>query len=401
MDRRQFLKGSLGVLGGLALAADENGVLGANERLNVALIGCGGQGMHHLHRLVGNKAVKVVGVCDIYKPRLDEAMRVSGAEGYHDYRRLLDRQDLDAVWIATPDHWHMRMGIDAMEAGKDVYQEKPLTRYWHEAKAYHRAWKRTGRVVQVGSQDCSRGIWGRAGEVVREGKIGKLVWSQTSIARNLRDGDWTYGVDLDAGPRNLDWEAFLGPAERRPFDPERFFRWRKYWDYSGGIATDLYVHVLHTLCITLGNEFPVRAVSSGQFCVHNDRETPDTFLSVIDYAGGHSLMIAGTQANEQGLPVVVRGHEATMYLSGSQISLKPERIFAGSRREETIEAPDVGDAIAEHHANFLDCVRRRDQRTNCHVDLAYKVMVAVDMSIECYRKNRVMTFDPSREEVGA
>ena len=146
MDRRQFLKGSLGVLGGLALAADENGVLGANDRLNVALIGCGGQGMHHLHRLVGNKAVKVVGVCDIYKPRLAEARRVSGAEGYHDYRRLLDRQDLDAVWIATPDHWHMKMGIDAMEAGKDVYQEKPLTRYWHEAKADHRAWKRTGRV---------------------------------------------------------------------------------------------------------------------------------------------------------------------------------------------------------------------------------------------------------------
>lgn len=399
MDRRQFLKGSLGLLGGLALAADERSVLGANERLHVGLIGCGGQGMYHLHRLVRNPAVQVVGVCDIYKPRLDDARRVSRAEGYHDYRRLLDRNDLDAVWIATPDHWHSRMGIDAMEAGKDVYQEKPLTRYWHEAKEYHRAWKRTGRVVQVGSQDCSRGIWKRAGELVREGRVGKLVWSQTSIARNLRDGDWNYSVDLDAGPHNLDWQAFLGPAERRPFDPERFFRWRKYWDYSGGIATDLYVHVLHTLCIALGNEFPIRAVASGQFCVHNDRETPDTFLSIIDYAGGHSLMIAGTQANEQGLPVVVRGHEATMYLSGSRILLKPERIFSGSRRDETIDVPDVGDTIAEHHANFIDCVRRRDQRTNCPVDLAYKVMVAVDMTIECYRKNRVMQFDPITEEM--
>jgi predicted dehydrogenase len=308
---------------------------------------------------------------------------------------------VDCVWIATPDHWHARMAIDAMEAGKDVYCEKPMALTWREARDFHRSAVATGRVVQIGSQDTSRPIWRTARRLVEAGKLGPLVWSQTSIARNVRDGDWKYGVSLDAGPHNLDWKRFLGPAPDRPFDPERFFRWRKYWDYSGGIATDLFVHVLHSLCIPLGNEWPVRVVSAGGVYVHTDRETPDTFHALIDYEGGHTVFVAGTQANEQGLPVVIRGHEATMYLSGSDVVIRPERIYAGGRDEETHATADVGDAIDAHHRDFLDCVQRRDPRTSCDALLGYKVDVAVDMSVQCWRHDRVLRFDPETEEVVA
>jgi predicted dehydrogenase len=374
-------------------------VFAANETFGVGLIGAGGQGSFHLSKLIANKAVRVLGVCDIYRPRLERAAQVSGAQPYHDYRDLLDRSDVDCIWVATPDHWHARMAMDAMDAGKDVYCEKPMARYWHEARDFYRATLRTRRVVQVGSQDTSRPVWWKAREVIREGKLGRLVWSQTSIARNIRDGDWQYGIDLDAGPHDLDWKAFLGPAENRPYDPERFFRWRKYWDYSGGIATDLFVHVLHSLCIPLGNDWPVRVASAGGVRIHTDRETPETFHSLIDYAGGHTVFVAGTQANEQGLPVVIRGHEATMYLGGGDLEVRPERIYGGKRRIETWEVSDVGDAIDAHHANFFDCIRRRDPHTNCDALLGYKVDIAADLAVESWRRDRIYRFDPKTEEV--
>ena len=159
------------------------------------------------------------------------------------------------------------------------------------------------------------------------------------------------------------------------------------------------MHVLHSLCIPLGNEWPTRVVSAGGVFLHMDRETPDTFHALIDYEGGHTVFMAGTQANEQGLPVVIRGHEATMYLSGSDVEIRPERIYSSGRETETFRAGDVGNAINEHHRNFLDCVRRRDPDTNCNALLGYKVDIAVDMSIECWRNNQVMRFDKRKQEV--
>jgi len=393
ISRRDFIGGAAATV---ALASTN--AWGANEKLGVALIGCGGQGMNHLHRLAKNPQVKVLGVCDIYKPRLDNAVAVSGAKKYHDYRDLLADTDIDCVWVATPDHWHARMAIEAMEAGKDVYCEKPMARYWRDARDFLEVARKTGRVVQIGSQDTSRPIWRRAKELVDANKLGKLVWSQTSIARNVRDGDWKYGVNLAAGKHNLDWKRFLGPAQDRPYDPERFFRWRKYFDYSGGIATDLFVHVLHSICIPLDNPWPTRVVSAGGVYIHKDRETPDTFHALVDYEGDHTLFIAGTQCNEQGVPVVIRGHEATMYLSGSEITIRPERIYSAGRKEQTYPTGDVGNAISAHHQNFFDCVRRRDQATNCDALLGYKVDIAADLAVESWRKNAVFTFDPKTQE---
>ncbi len=407
VTRRTFLAtaaagaAAIGLEEALAQVEEPAKPMRPNEQIGVGLIGCGGQGTHHLTKLARNPAVRVVGVCDIYVPRRERAQSISNAAGLRDYRRLLDRKDLDAVFIATPDHWHAKMAIDAMEAGKDVYVEKPMALHWQQARDIHRTAVRTKRIVQVGSQDCSREMWWKARDLIRQGRIGKLVWSQTSIARNLREGDWNGSIDLDVTPSILDWDAFVGPAEWRPYDPERFFRWRKYWDYSGGIATDLYVHVLHALSIAIGPEFPSRVVAGGGVYIHKDRETPDTFHAVIDYPSEHSVVIVGSQCNEQGLPVTIRGHHATMHLGGTggEIVIRPERIAAGS--EERIASKDVDDTIQAHHDNFFDCIRRRQQRTNCDAELGYKTDVAVDLAVESYRKDKVCRFDPVQEEVVA
>jgi len=404
MSRRQFLGRTAIALGtGVTTALSAKRVLGANDRIRVGVIGCGGMGTNHLKRLVnasqaGELNVQVVAVCDIFEPRKERAKEISGGTAYHDYRKLLERKDIDVVWIATPDHWHARMSIDAMEAGKDIYCEKPMTRYWQEAKEVYRTVLRTGRIMQVGSQGCSDPKWKKAHELISKGYIGKIVWSQTSIGRNSKGGDWNYSIDLTAGPHNLDWNAFLGSAPKRPFDPERFFRWRKYWDYSGGIATDLFSHVLHALLKTIGPEFPRRVVAGGGIFVHKDRETPDTFHMIADYPSEHSVVAVSSQANEQGLPVVIRGHEATMYLTGSNISIRPERIYADEREEMNIQVKGVGDLLKAHHRNFIECVRSRKQ-PNCHAELAYKVTIAILLAVKSYRENKVMLFDPVKEEV--
>ena len=398
LSRRELLAATAGIA--VATSTSSYGkILGSNETVGVGLIGAGGQGSHHLSKLVKNPAVRVQAVCDVFTPRREKAAETAKASAIKDFRELLDRKDIGCVWIATPDHWHSRMAIAAMEAGKDVYCEKPMALHWEEARDFYRAAQRTKRVVQIGSQDTSREVWWKARDLVQAGKIGQVVWSQTSICRNIRDGDWKYDVDLKASSHNLDWQAFLGPAPKRPFDPERFFRWRKYWDYSGGIATDLFVHVLHSLCIPLGNPWPVRASAAGGVFIHKDRETPDTFLTLLDYEGGQSIFVAGTQANEQGVPVVIRGHEATMYLSGSEVQVRPERIYGEGRAEETYKTKDVEDSIAAHHENFLACVRIRNPNTHCSAILGYKVDVAVDMAVHAWRENRAMRFDPAREEV--
>lgn len=408
MTRREFLKTTTVGVGALSLgttALSQKRVLGANDRIGVGVIGCGGQGTHHLHILVdssksGRENIEVRGVCDIYEPRKERARGVAEGQAkvYHDYHELLDQKDLDAVWIATPDHWHSRQAIDAMEAGKDVYLEKPMTLYWWQAKQVHQAVLRTGQVLQVGSQGTQDKRWDVANDLIRKNALGKLIWSQSSLSRNSKDGEWNWSIDRDASPANLDWNAWLGPAPKRPFDPERYFRFRKFWDYSGGIATDLFAHVLHGLETALGPEFPSRVVAGGGIWEQPDREVPDTFHMIADFPSKHSVVVVGSMANEQGIETIVRGHEATMFLSGGSIVIKPERIFADEREEMSVPVPGVGDHILAHHHDFFECMRTRKQPV-CHSELAYKVTVAIALAVASYRENKAKLFDPVKEEV--
>ncbi|MCL6518515.1 MAG: Gfo/Idh/MocA family oxidoreductase [Armatimonadetes bacterium] len=405
LSRRDFLKGSaatgaalsLGVYGGNAALAEPK-VIGANNRILVGIIGCGNKGTSHLRGLVQKSKnegkVAVVAVCDIYERRKQRAKEISGAEVYHDYRKLLERKDIDAVVIATPDHWHAPMAIDAMQAGKDVYLEKPMTYTWEEAKKVAQVAKETNRVLQVGAQSCSDDRWWQANKLIKEGAIGKVLWTSASFCRNSVKGEWNYPIDEDASPDNLDWNAWLGPAPKREFDKERYFRWRKYWDYSGGIATDLFYHTLSHLQIALGPEFPKRVSAGGGIYVQHDRDVPDTFHMIIDYPSDHSIVLCSSMANRQGITEMIRGHEATMYFEEPGVVIRPENEFKDLKQEIRVALNER----PSHMDNWLDCIRTRN-KPHLDADTAYKVMVAIALGVESYRKEKVMRFDSEKEEV--
>ena len=402
ITRRSFIKRS--AVGAAAattagLWAGATGeVLGANERINMAVIGTGGMGTGHVRQLteMGQQEpdnVKLIAVCDVYEKRLMNAAKICGGEPYRDYRKLLENQDIDAVVIATPDHWHSRQTIQAMEAGKDVYCQKPMTLYWQEAKQVVAAVERTNKIVQVGAQGCSDDVWWKAQEQVQAGALGRLIWSQSGAYRNVKGGDWNYWIDPDAKPGvNLDWDMWLGPAPKVPWDPERYFRFRKFWDYSGGLATDLLYHSLSHMLIAVGPVFPRRVVASGGIYAHHDREVPDTFHVLIDYPNDHTMALHATQANEQGLREIIRGEEATMYFEGPGLVIRPERPFAEGREEIRV----AREPRADHMHNFLDCVRSREKP---HLDemTGYMTEVAIALSVASYRQKKVKLFDPDKE----
>ncbi len=445
LNRRNFLSSSLaGTAVGMTVlsASVQERVPGSNDRIRLASIGVGGQGRYHLRRMAEwakypNAKIAIPAVCDCWEKRRQEAREMCQGEAYADYRRILDRKDVDAVVIATPDHWHSKMAIDAMEAGKDVYCEKPVTLTWQQARDVARTAKRTGRVFQCGAQSASGEMWWQAQKLIREGLIGKPIWTQGGAYRNDPKGDWNWEIDPSANPSNLDWDMWLGwrwkRAPKRPWDAERFFRFRKFWDYSTGLAGDLLYHSLSHLLIAVGPDFPSRVTATGGnyvFGKQNDnREVPDNFFVTIDYPAGHTILLPATQVNESGLPDTIRGQHATMTFEAQRgILVHPERPFADAMEEKRksgkfpeaktfpceegqrrlrpgqkppepltcMEFPVVSQR--DHMQNFLDCMRTREKPT-LNADLAYQVMVAIGLSVEAYRRNRIMRFDPKRETV--
>ena len=262
--------------------------------------------------------MQAVAVNDIWDKRKERARTATGVDErsvYHDYRELCARPDIDVVVIASPDHWHHAQTMEALRNGKDVYLEKPMTYTVDEAKDIADAVKASGRVLQVGSQYTSMDHFHKARKAVADGLLGKVMWVSGGFGRNrnLR-GEWNYAIDPEATPKTLDWKAFLGSAPKRPFDPERYFRWRKYWDYSGGIATDLFYHSVSPLLLTVGGEFPARVTASGGIYMQKDREVPDTFFMNVDYPAW-TMQLACSVGSGVGAPLVVHGSEATLFIA--------------------------------------------------------------------------------------
>ena len=406
ITRRDFLKGSAAAGTALGFGLIESGaamaaprVLGANDRILIGMIGVGNRGTTHLRDLVKKSKdpafkLAIVAVSDIYEARKQRARDACGGDVYHDYRKLLERPNIDAVVIASPDHWHARMAIDAMEAGKDVYLEKPVTYTWQEAKEVAALVARTGRVLQVGAQSCSGDQWWQARKLIKDGALGKVLWTSGSYSRNSTRGEWNYAIDDGASPDNLDWKAWLGSAPKRPFDKERYFRWRKYWDYSGGIATDLFYHQLSHLQIALSPEFPKRVSAGGGIYVQHDRDVPDTFHMIVDYPSNHSVVLCSSMANRQGITEMIRGHEATIYFESPGVVVRPEDEFKDQRPELKVPTqPRLA-----HMDNWLDCIRTRN-KPHLDADTGYRIMTAIALGVESYRKEKVMRFDPERQRV--
>ncbi len=424
VNRRDFVKLAVGA----GLAASTLGstrtvlgnVIGANGNINVGLIGVGGRGRGLLDWVMKTgeqpaTPARVVAVSDVYAKRLRAAKEAAKCDGYLDYRELLERKDVDAVIIATPDHWHARMAIEAMDKGKDVYLEKPMTHTVEEAKRVNEKVAQTKRVLQVGSQTTSSDQWWKARKAIQDGMIGKLIMSQGSYHRNSTEGEWNWKIDPTAGPAGkdddfIDWKMWLGSAPKRDFNADRFFRFRKYWDYSGGIATDLFYHVMAPLNICWGEaQFPYRVMASGGTYIFKDeREVPDTFTLTADYAQGHTLVLSSSMANETHIPGLIRGHEGTIMMVPDgkfegrvdSITVTPQRI-AKKQFEEKYGAGEVKmncEPRESHMENFLRCVRTREKPV-LDALTAYKAMVTIGMSVQSYREGRVLYFDDKREKV--
>ncbi len=405
--RRQFLGTTAAVLSaGAPLAAGARRVIGANDRINVGVIGAGGMGISHL-RLLKKQAeagsqIQIVAVSDIYtrrKERAREFTALAEKDVHHDYHELLARPDLDAVFIVTPDHWHYRMAMDALEAGKDVYLQKPMSYKIDEAKTIAGYVKKSGRILQVGSQYASEPQYHKARELIQKGAIGKPLWAQGTYCRNTFHGEWNYKIDPEGTPENIDWKRFLGSAPKRPFSQDRFFRWRKYWDYSGGIATDLLYHRLVPFLVALGPQFPVRVSSNGGIYVHKDREVPDTVSTTIEYPDFQVVMSSSMAADLPGshLKPILYGHEGAIEFKGGELIVTPEPIYEKSRKPLRIEA-ETRDLHTAHMENFFDCVRSRRQ-PNLDAEFGYQVMVAIGLGVDAYRESKQMAFDPVSQKI--
>ena len=441
VDRRDFLKtaSTVGLSFGLAKSSfaargakgtQSNRVLGANDRINVGVIGVGGRGSYvgSTFQKYGdsNNSCQIVAVCDVYEKRKREGAEHFKCDGFMDYRELLAKPGLDAVIVATPDHWHAKIALDAMDQGKDVYLEKPMCHTNEEIKQLVSTVKETKRVLQVGSQTTSADQWWKARKAIADGMIGKMIMSQGSYHRNSIEGEWNWPIEKEAGPDGkgdnfIDWKAWLGPAPKRPYDADRFFRFRKYWDYSGGIATDLFYHVVSPLNICWGEaQFPTKVMGSGGIYVFKDeREVPDTFHLMAEYAAGHSLVLSSSMANSQHIPGLIRGHLGTIIMVDHGmferptefITVKPEvkrRRENGEVKMEPIGGPDYlakfgqeevkipvdlsKDMMTAHIENFLDCMRSR-QKPHLDVETGARAQAVINLAVQSYREGKVLYWD--------
>jgi predicted dehydrogenase len=443
VDRRDFLKTasaaglSLG-LAGSALGArggkTSGRVVGANDRINVGVIGVGGRGAYvgGVFQKYGesNNACQIVAVCDVYEKRKRENSEKFKCQGYLDYREIVGRSDVDAVIVATPDHWHAKMALDAMDHGKDVYLEKPMCHTNEEIKQLVSTVKETKRVLQVGSQTTSGDQWWKARKAIADGMIGQMIMSQGSYHRNGIEGEWNWPIDAEAGPDGkgdnfIDWKNWLGPAPKRSWDADRFFRFRKYWDYSGGIATDLFYHVVAPLNICWGEaQFPSRVSGTGGIYIFKDeREVPDTFNLVADYAAGHSLVLSSSMANSHHIPGLIRGHEGTIIMvehgqferPTDYITVIPELVMNRQTRERSplkaeykakfgadpIKIPvDQTDMMTAHVENFLKCVRTRE-KPHLDVETGARAQAVINLAVQSYREGRVLFWDEKNWKASA
>ena len=283
--RRQFFQIS-GALGIASRLAAQDAKVAATDRIRIATIGFGGMGSGDTRYALTVPGVELAAVCDVYDGRLTRAKEIYGTQIFttRDYHEVLARKDIDAVIIGTPDHWHSRISIDALDAGKDVYCEKPMVQSVDEGQAVIAAQQRSGRIFQVGSQYVTSPVYQKARELLQSGAIGQLNMVEAWLDRNTALGAWQYSIPPDASPANIDWERFLGRAPKRPFEPIRLFRWRNYRDYGTGVAGDLFVHLLSGLHFATGSLGPERVVSSGGLRYWKDgRDVPDVMLAMLDY----------------------------------------------------------------------------------------------------------------------
>lgn len=408
---------------GQSQAPSTGRVIGANDRILVGYIGVGGQGMAHVKTQKQHAAdnnITQVAVCDVSKFRQNHAKEAIGGDVkmYDDYRKLLENKDIDAVTIATVDHWHTKTSIAALESGKHVYCEKPMTRYLQEAFDLHDAVKRTGKVFQLGSQGCSAAGWHKAAEMIQAGKIGKMVWAQGYYCRNNPAGEWNYTIQPWATAGDINWDAWQQPVKKKTgFNADAYFRWRKYYPYCAGLLGDLVPHRLNPLMLATGNpEYPKRVVSIGTKSVHSDKNTqgtperdvPEHVEILAEFPSGVILTVVCSTVAAKSPGFVIYGHKASLDIgsSGESIQVTVEQPFAeGGKFEDdklenqTIKGLTPTEDIGAHEKNWFECIRANNQKTNANIELATQAQTVISLAEMSQRLNMACMFDPKTRKV--
>jgi len=407
--------------------------LGPNDRVNLGFIGFGIRGNILMEAVKETGQANLVEVCDCYQGHLARAKeRTDGkiATNFAQYKKLLDRKDIDAVVIASPDHQHLPMVLDALSAGKDVYIEKPMTHQIADGPQIIEAAGRTKRIVQVGSQWVSSDQHKKAREIVGSGKLGKVTKVTAAYNRNSSTGAWNYPIPLDLQDGvNFNWKEWLGPAPKVAYSPERVFRYRKYWDYSGGISTDLFVHLITSIHFIMGAAMPRSVTACGGILFRRDgREVPDTLDALFDYedfcvvmsstfnsasTAGQGIQFLGTDGSLSLLPTHSMTEQAESKAEGYDYSIdswpkamqeefmnqdthRQESEGRGSKpAPESIVFEDKPDSVVLHLANFFEAVRTRQPGYET-AEVGHRAAAAGHMVNLSYRAGKRILWDAAK-----
>ena len=453
-NRRTFIKG---LSAASALVATEsiakpfniikNLSVSPNDKIRIATIGMGIQGNFDTQSALRNPDVELVAVADLYSGRLERAKVTFGKDIFttRDYREILQRKDIDAVLVVTPDHWHDRITIDALNAGKAVYCEKPMVQKIEKGAAVIEAWKKSGKTMQVGSQRVSGANFAEAKRMVAAGDIGEINYVESNNDRFNAIGAWNYSIPTDASLQTVDWDTFLKGAPKRDFDAKRFFRWRNYQDYGTGVAGDLFVHLITGVHFVTNSLGPNRIFSSGNLAYWKDgRDVPDIMTSIIDYpkTDQHSafqMVLRVNFANAGSIKNITRiiGNEGEILIGDSNLVLTKRKLakapgyngydsyftFAEGEQKEFVKKYDAqypaetrvsepvkeikfdgpaGEDISKaHFANFFENVRKGSQATNQDPIFGFRAAAPVLACNKSYFENKVINWDPATMTVKA
>jgi predicted dehydrogenase len=411
LNRRGFihqLSGSAVTLAGSSMFPSAR-VLGANDRVRFGLIGAGGRGMEIFKPALGAPNTEAVAVADLYTRRLDEVKRiVPGIATYTDFRRLLDDKSIDAVLIATPQHQHALNFVPAIQAGKDIYQEKTMAFNPDHARRMRRAMEGSNRVVQVGVQSTSGKAFAHARELSTPDRMGMITAIHTHHYRNRPYGGWKRSIPPDCNPDHVAWKEFEGEAAPHDFDPQRFINWRFFWDYSGGNVFENMVHQVAFWYKVLDLKIPRSVTMAGYNYLSPDMQVPDTMDVSMDQP--ENLMFTWNSAfgnnyyGEDGNDLAL-GNKGTVIRVVDRVSYMPQGRHAAQNSQSNASVggePDiVGSDEADtetHMRNFFDCVRSRKE-PNCPFELGFRSAIACQMAITSLRQGRKVQWDSEKEEI--
>jgi predicted dehydrogenase len=402
-SRRAFSKFTIAAMAGTALSASR--VWGANDRIRMGLIGSGGRGREDWGNFLKQPDVEPVAVCDVYDPFRELGIKLTEgrAKPYKDFRRVMEQKDIDALIVATPDHWHALITVAACDAGKDVYCEKPLSLMAEEGRHMVSAARRNKRVVQAGSQQRSGEHYIQAVELIRGGKIGEVHRIEAGMQRNIYPGLKPTALQNGLTPE-LDWDMWLGPAQKRPFDPFRcIYNFRWFWDYSGGQMTNWGAHHLDIARWIVGDIAPSTVSGAGgRFALTDGGETPD--IQEVTYRFPKTVVTWTSSEIGEGDPMTLNiyGTKGMMTLLRNGFKIKPETTTKPGSKEKMalMDAMEVkgADLNVPHVRNFLDCVKSR-KNPNADVEEGHRSAIMCHLGNISTRLGRTLRWDAAKEQI--